>query len=71
MFNRFNGPRHNMAGEGTDESIVDVSLGGPTMDANNSAGAFDNLNAPEEQLNPLGLPLPTVTEWDAPNIMSI
>jgi hypothetical protein len=63
-FNKFNGPRHNMAGEGTDESIVDISMGGPTMDANNSAGASNNLNAPEEQLGPLGLFPQILTEWD-------
>jgi hypothetical protein len=45
-----------MAGEGTDESVVDVSLGGPTMDANISAGAYSNLNAPGEQLKPLACP---------------
>jgi hypothetical protein len=61
--NRFSGPRHNMAGEGVDESIIDVSLGGPTTSTDN---ASSNLSVQEEHLNPLGVSLRTVTEWPKP-----
>jgi hypothetical protein len=62
-FNRFGGPRHNMVGEGTDESIVDVTLGGPAMDTDQIANASSYLNAPQVHLNPLGVDLPVANEW--------
>jgi hypothetical protein len=66
-YNRFSGPRHHMAGESTDESIVDVSLGGPTVRTAQFADAYNNLNAPEEHLSPLGvLHSDSNTEWETP-----
>jgi hypothetical protein len=62
--NRFGGPRHNMAGEELDESIIDVSLGGPTASTDQPGNASSHLNVQEGHPNPLGVSLPgTNTEW--------
>ena len=54
-----------MAGEGADEAIQDVSLGGPTMSAEQFGDACSNLNTEREHLDPPGVSLQVQTGWQA------